>query len=456
LLPQLKDHMHYPSSILWSLLIAFVALVSCNEPSLIGSDLLEDDRINVAFTDTLTMIGSQRTTDSLQTFGPAVNQQLDSYLFGIYEDPSFGTASSVITAEARMDIDPPDFENAVLDSIVLSLPYTGNYYGLINEPGQPFTMEVRLLEEQLDPEADYYSNQTFSSSELIGTRTFQPAPEDSVTIFLYGESGEGELDLGPQLRIRLDDAFGQQLISQDPSVFSNDTTFLQTYPGIQLIPTSTNKGMVAFDLTDVAAGITVFYRVDTVFNAYTFEFNSSSVKTVTYNNDPTGSLLDNFLQNPELSDSLLFIQGMTGVSAVLEIPYAENFQDRLINQAILEMTVIYPDGIGEDDYPPVEQIIVSEIQDDSTLTVIPDVSFSLSSNNLVGNFGGVPIESPSGQGIVYQMNLSAYLKELRNGIAPNRIQITAFPRAETASRVILCGPNHPEFPAKLKVSYTTY
>ncbi|MBK7410444.1 MAG: hypothetical protein IPJ40_21715 [Saprospirales bacterium] len=139
---------------------------------------------------------------------------------------------------------------------------------------------------------------------------------------------------------------------------------------------------------------------------------------------------------------------------VLEFPDISLLENKLINRAELEFTVItLPEDMGYA-FDPVSQLIVSEIKDDGTLAIIPDVSVGLARQDLPFLFGGNIDEEGMPQ--TYKMNLSAYFIDLKNGDAGNRILITPLTRAELANRVVLCGPKHPDYPAKIKLSLTDY
>ena len=438
----------------WGLFIALGLFInSCTQPGIIGSDLLEGDQIDVLFTDQVHFTTYLQTTDSLKTYSSESGEQLLGYLCGQFDDPVFGLSTAVINAQLRLDAgNPPDFEGAVLDSVVLVLPYRSNrVYG---DTTETYQVEVYLLDEPMDDTLTYYSNKSFAATQFIGATPVTPRPNDSLEILIHGSDTMGAQLVIPQARIRMDDAFGQSLLAEDTLVLESDSAFLQKYKGIQIRSSSTNKGMLSFSLNSTAAGLTVYYHVDTVFSQYSFKFPSSSARMVTFTNDYTGSVVASFMQDSTLCDSLVFLQGGSGLGIVVEIPDTNLIKGKIINKAEFEFTVITLPEDGGFIFDPIEQIVVSEIQDDGSLEVIPDVAIGLSRQDLDFIFGGVLDEDAVPQ--TYSMNLSAYFIDLRNGLAKNRLLITPLFRAEMANRVVLCGPKHPEFPAKIKLSLTDY
>ena len=110
---------------------------------------------------------------------------------------------------------------------------------------------------------------------------------------------------------------------------------------------------------------------------------------------------------------------------------------------------------GGFEFPPIQQFIASIIKDDGSLEIIPEISLGLSRQDLPFLFGGVPVEDDM-MVRTYRMNISSYIKNLKNGTVGNRLLITPLFRSEQAARVALCGPKHPIYPAKIKLSLTDY
>ena len=82
---------------------------------------------------------------------------------------------------------------------------------------------------------DYYSNTSFEASELVGVKTIYPRPNDSIEILVHGSDTLATQMIGPQVRIRLEETFAQNLFMEDTLVFESDSTFLDKYNGIQIM-----------------------------------------------------------------------------------------------------------------------------------------------------------------------------------------------------------------------------
>ncbi|MCB0562607.1 MAG: DUF4270 family protein, partial [Phaeodactylibacter sp.] len=97
---------------LTSIVLALAVLLtvfSCSDPTLVGAGLLDDDRVDVGFSDTLSISSSSFINDSIRTYSPFTSSQLDYYLFGNFTDPVFGRSSSSIYAQVYPQSISPDF-----------------------------------------------------------------------------------------------------------------------------------------------------------------------------------------------------------------------------------------------------------------------------------------------------------------------------------------------------------
>lgn len=444
--------MKYYLQLLGCCLISVTFLPSCNKPSLIGSDLLLEDQLDVGFSDTFQLTAYSTLGDSVRTYDPEPNNQLNGYLCGRFEDPIMGFSTALMTFQYRLDLDPPDFENAQLDSMVLVLPYyPSRVYGNLDDV---YGLAVYPLLDDLSDTLEYYSNDKFLRDALVGSAYFRPAPSDSVTILRHGGDPGETQTLSPQVRIRLKDDFALALMAEDSATLATDSAFLTKYKGFQVAPATLTPGMLSFGLRNTEAELLVYYRQDTLFRQYSFEIHTGAARISTFEHDYSGSIFEPFLQDKTLGDSLVFVQGMTGVSAVFEISVGPEWADRIVNRAELELSIaVLPEDGAPEEYLPLEQLIVSAVQEDGSLEAIDDVLYGISAGDLDGIFGGV-VEPGTPQR--YVLNLSAYFKELRRGNESPKIQITALTRAEQAGRVVICGPKHPDYPARLRVTYTNY
>ena len=149
------------------------------------------------------------------------------------------------------------------------------------------------------------------------------------------------------------------------------------------------------------------------------------------------------------------MQGLSGPNIEIEIPYTSTLRDQtIINKAALVFTIA--SNVDDPNFPPIDQIILTQRNDNGTLVVISDVFLSLSRDDL-SLFGGQVEETMTASGEMvrtYTLNISSHFQEMVEGRVDNTLVLRVFPKQERGSRVILYGPNHSRYPAKLNLTYT--
>ncbi|MBI5915871.1 MAG: DUF4270 family protein [Bacteroidetes bacterium] len=445
-----------PQAAFLALTISLAALFSCNDPTVIGSDLLSGDQLDIDFTDTITLKARTVLDDSIRIWDPSPTSiEFVSFPFGDFIDPVFGRSTTSIYAQLNLNTSAPDFMDGELDSIVLILPYDSSLcYGKFDEV---FAMGVYRLDEPLIDSISYYNTDSFSvKPSPIAVKFFTPNVEDSVTVIVP----EGDPDttiterLVPHLRIRLDDAFAEEFFETDTSIFNHNDEFLEFFKGIWLKPASQNAGMLSFNMRNSLAGLRVYYHEDTIHRQYNLRIYSGNPVTSHQRHYYGGSFAEAYISpaNSDSNDSLLFLQGLTGLDLEFEIPYAESMKGVIINKAEIVLPIL---SLLEDDpaYDPVEQIFVTEVLTDSTSRSIDDLTFSIDRGGTkFGDYFGGQVTTENN----YKINISAHFQDMIAGLVGKKLQLTVYLKPERPNRVVLAGPTHFSSPPKLKVSFTRY
>ena len=181
---------------------------------------------------------------------------------------------------------------------------------------------------------------------------------------------------------------------------------------------------------------------------------------VNFKHDYSGSLVEPFINEDTFTgDSMIFVQGMAGLNAKLSIPYAKNLkaENVIVNKAEMEVfVVILPEDEEDFHSDPTPQLFISKKNSDGDLVVITDVAEAVEAT-LSRIFGGEIEEIQKNNTILYRykMNITSHLQEMIDGIEPNdEIFIYSEAKGQRPQRVVLFGPNHPEHPIKLNVTYT--
>ncbi len=443
-------------------------LVNCNDPTTIGSDLLDGDELNFDFTDTITLVGQVvEDGDSIITYPGTIGLGLESFLVGVIEEPIFGrTESSIFVNPYLTNNEIPKFARGEffqdlqlqLDSIILVLPYdtSGIYGDTINES---FSIDVFELEEGLDREETYYSNQSFAYNPIPIARAenFRPRPYTRLQTLFPNENSDiyDTLETEPQLRIRFTPEFEDRFFPtfiDDTLNFQNDTLFLNFFKGLHIrsASNSSTQGMLSFDLNVVNSGISVYYKTKDGPAVYRFTVSGEPVSMTHFEHDYSGSLVGDFLNNdPSEEDSILFVQGMAGVSTIFEIPYSESWDNIIVNKAELEIPVLsHPDDNLILD--PARQLALEEVMEDGSTRLINDFGIALTlGTSFTFAFGGNILN-----GEKYLVNMSSQFQDMIAGGASKKIKVTVLNKPNRASRTIFAGTKHEPVPFRLNLSYT--
>ncbi|MEZ5058542.1 MAG: DUF4270 family protein [Saprospiraceae bacterium] len=438
-----------------SYLICGVFLLSiisaCNEPGLIGSDLVEDEQVELFFTDTIHPQISTVRGDSVRIYAPSI-ATLDNYLFGNYNDPIFGNQNASLYFRLKSPEVNPDFDIANrIDSIVLILDIdSATVYGNALET---FTAEIFALSEDLDNDEEYFSNSTFVTEPMpvAVSNGFSPGAVDSITIIEPLDGDEETVRAKNHWRIKFDNSFVQDFKSSDTSVFLTDSAFLEKYKGFYLKPSSQNNGLLSLDFLNSISRFSVYYHSDdTTFLKRNFNFERTLVSN--FEADYAGSEVEPFLNSIAENDSLIFIQGMQGLEAKVTFPDKPFNEDIIISKAELELTIAELPNSNNALFTPPSQLMIYQRASDSTKVFIEDLLYVVNSSDFNLWFGGTP--QKSGSQTKYTFNISAYLAKVWAGEVPKEVYIQVNKRWQDPSRVVFYGGNAQNHPAKINLYFS--
>jgi len=330
------------------------------------------------------------------------SSNLGNNLLGYYEDPVFGGFNANFVVQMlSSDFTPTFGEDTVLDSVILTIPYSSN--ATINEDVTDYELdslygsnEIKLsiyknnfLLRSFDPSAavddfqNYYSDgsltsgQLIESSQLEGQLLYSDAAyfPSSLSIPLETineETGVSEVTstLIPSLRIdlfnnpnnsNLPEGFWEDLIF---SLENNEATssrdgFYNYFRGLyfKAEATSENEGhMMQLQLQDPLSNLTVYYSYNQTVNGeeetssaqgeYVLSFSGNNVAI--FDNDFNPSILQtiNDTSTDLEGDDFLYLKGGEGSMAVIEL-FAEDedgntFADYLSEFRDIDNEIITP------------------------------------------------------------------------------------------------------------------
>jgi len=449
------------------------ATTSCNEPSLIGADVIDTDRPDVVSTDTLTIFASSIEDDSIQTFDDL--NLLLTYPLGKFEDPIFGKSDAEINTQLRLTGRPDSAifnriidNEAKLDSVIFVLEYDPDrFFGNSNSQQN---VSVFLLDDPMDNNVNYYSTDDFAAGSLLGSGTVNPSQPDTTLIL------RGDTIRSPQLRLKLDKdnpIFTDYLFRDINSLqyYQSDDSLLQILNGVKVVvdnPDHTDL-MMSIKLSSAPiAGMYMHYHTkptidnpdaDTVF--YQFRISNDAAQMVNFKHDYENSFVKSYIDsiNDETDgEEFIFVQGMQGLIGKIRIPYTNGLKNTIINQAQLELTIatMVPDDEADYRENPLEQIFLSKRNEDGDLIAIADLQAAFG-GNLVRVFGGNLVEEIINNVDIgtYTMNITEHLQDMINGLEEtDELFITTIGKAEATNRSIIFGTGHPTHAPKLNVTYT--
>jgi hypothetical protein len=438
----------------WSLFLASLVLVlqACRKPEQdLGLDLLPGDPL-----------GLRIETSPVQAYTflpkPIRTSGLTRNLLGSYLDPVFGSVRAGIVAQLRLGANNVgigvDNSGLVADSMVLALGFDGiNFsYGNLN----PQIFQVYELSEGLSVDTVYETNDVpaYLSQDLVRDRGGRVKPRPLEKPFIGGDS------LQPQLRLRLDKALAQRILNGfgTPDLADN-VAFLEFFKGVYVtVDNGTQlpfqEGILYFNMLSATSKATIYYRntlvSDTIPLTFDLPINQSSVRYTVAEHDHQLALdpgLGMALADSTAPASFAYVQALGGLRTAIRFPEIRRFADERLALAKAELIVPVPGTYNALLAPPAQLFIFRKDTVTGNDVFLPDQTGG------VGNIDGAYRSSAQ----EYRFNITRYVQAVLSGTVPdNGVELVAGSNGVTANRVVLSGPEHPDRPMVLNLTFTTY
>jgi hypothetical protein len=295
-----------------------------------------NDILNAVKVDTITLITS--TVRELK-------QRSDNTtlaLCGANNDSIFGVSRAGFNTQIRLNASNLTFNdaaNVVVDSVVLSLEYAG-FYG---KKDASLSFNVYQITEDMKSNTDYFHNDstTYNPVRIGSKENFVPDFDNQVTI--------NNISLLPQLRIKLDNSFGDLIVSKSGQPeLSTVENFVSFIKGLRVEcttnPSLDQGNMVYFNLLSNNSKLTIYYNNpgDTIKFAQDFVINNNCVRYNFFEQNFSTGTVNTQLNTPDVNHPYTYIQSMGGLKTKIEIPYIKNFQNIGKNIAINKAELILP------------------------------------------------------------------------------------------------------------------
>ena len=410
---------------------------ACKEPEGIGLDVLPDgEHMAIAWIDTFTLEAKTVLYDSVPASG------LNTYVIGDYGDPLFGRVQSSLFTQFELGGTSLDFDGAVVDSVILNLPYSGSY-GSTDKIKGNMTFGVYEIEQELF-DSSYYSNASIPALTMpaLAEHTFRPDLFSNVSV-AYDTTL-----LPPSLRIPLDASFGQRLFDS-PNLASQDQ-FLTEFQGIGIVPidmsVSPDHGSILyFNLLTRSSRIEVYYE-DTVYN-FEIDSRNENAEFVHFSHEFSPEVNSALADGTVTGATRLYVQSMAGVRAQVNLPHLRELNELgivSINKA--ELVVPVDESFPQDQSYP-SRLYALGVDSAGVATNIVDLN-----DENPDYYGGV-YDSDKQQ---YVFNIARHIQSILSNPDENDfgLYILNAGTSTTANRVILNGPEHATKPMELRMTYT--
>lgn len=405
-----------------------VTLFSCKKDfSTLGLDLQPgSDKINGTTVDTATLKAYTVFEDSLSTDERTVS------LLGSYTDPVFGRTDASFITQIRLSSSNVTFGTSpVADSIVLYLDYS-SYYGDTNTLQN---VSVYEIENSIYSDSTYYSNLDINdytpTNLLLANYSYYPRPNDTSKV----------------ISIKLDSSLAKKIVdTANTSYLIDNTVFINWFKGLYLKtqPINSNGAIIYFDLLSALSKVTLFYHNNTDTLKFDFLINSSCARVNLFSHDYSGTSINSIIGDSLTSDSLIYMQAMSGLMSKINIPYLSNLKkDSTI--AIVRAELIIPvDNYDATFYKTPTKLLLVSYNSSGTYSFLPDYMVNSS------YFGGTYYSSDN----TYRFNISRYAQQLVDSSVNNYgLALFVNDNRVSANRLIIRGPKCKNNGMRLSITY---
>ncbi len=444
--------------ILLPFIAAFGALLlfsACAKDLGVGNDFVDGDRLNVKFTDSLTLKTGSIRVDSVTFLQTNVGR--NSLYVGNYNDAIFGNVSSEIYSQIspNLSVAIPNFSRLVgVDSVIFTMGYDSTR--CVGNFANNMTLELYRLKDTIkyktnsDNTYSIFSNQVTQSEPMPvknGILTFKPnlTTRDSTI-------NDGS-ELAYLLKWKLDTTLGKSFI-QDFIAYGAD--FQTKSKGFRIKATNNTSAMLAFQMIYLnGTRFHVFYRTqDSVTGAiqklrYDFLF-AGGLRYNYFSHDRSNSAIGSNMNGGEAAgDTSVFAESFNGSDIKIRMPHIQHLANGgkvSINKAELEVTVDerVPSSVAN-----ISTLFTLKKKTDGTFETIADL------NDQASYDGALRAVAVAGTTVKrYKINITAHVQRMIDGSEPNEFYLIATNKSNSFARSRVFGPKSTKYPMKLNITYT--
>ena len=383
----------------FSVYLLSILFISCSDPDILGLEIQpESDNILIFNTTSDDFKIDVQSEDSLRT------DNVVSLTLGEIYDPIFGLNSAgfytqLLLTENNIDLG----NNPVVDSVILSYTYSG-YYGDIN---QIDNLSVQRIFTDLYNDSIYYSS------------TFQPtiSTTNNIDEFIISANSDN-----PNIRIKLTNDFGQEIIDLGSEFLVDNETFLSQFKGMSLSAFGSN-GMLYLNPNGSESFFRIYYSNDENISdtlSLDFQVGGGAARVNIFNDKNSQEITEDH--------SKIHIQSMAGYKAKITLDNLDILRTILKNKVINKATINFSvqDG-SQTEFSAHEKLVLVRVNSSGENIFLSD--FLLEGD---AYFGGALINDE------YQFTVTRYLHQLlTNTDFTADLYLLAGGSAVNASRTIL-------------------
>ncbi len=404
---------------------------SCEEPSFIGSEIQPPaDRFDLRYSEDFTIRSFTYQTDSVET------NRLRYSMLGSINDPVFGFSGGSFATQFGLYLAGHRFGTSPsVDSLILYLKYI-EFYG---DPEIPQQITVYELNDSLMYDSIYYSDFDISAmydeGNPLGTKVYSHSENDSIiSVPITNEE------------------FREKLLNADSTAMASSMNFLEYMKGfyIKTEPVTGEGGAIyRLDLLSEDSRMTMYYTnitEDTL--SYDYIINQGAARVNIYDHDHTETDFYDNLNQSEIEDSVVYVQGLGGLMTKVVLEDLETWRDSVpvaVNSAKL---ILKPEKLDETiaDFPVPQNLAIYYYNEEGEFS--PVVDFFLGSSYFGGRYDDEHNR--------YVINITSFVQYFITGeIKTNELYILVRDYKTNPGRVVLKGVDHSD-PIKLEIKYNRF
>lgn len=403
-----------------AIIFAIILFSSCEKPeSDVGIGLQEGLLITQADT-TVQLETYISRVDSIQSDALSIN------LCGNLIDPKIGRTETSISFGIKPvlnDVEFGDISNIEIDSMVLSLSYSGYIYGKNTDQ----TFELKEILSEFEADSAYYSDDQFN----LSSENLLMEPNRAYAIDINENLIIGDQSLSPQLRIHLKNDLGEYFlnnIGENDDQWNDQASFEEFFHGLNLTSKTIDGAVVGYDVKNFESRLTMHYRNTLEEDTLEYLFFTNEVSpTLTHFANLYSNELFALNTSAEIEQNdVLYVKAGASLETRIVIPdFLDGYMDgESVNKAEL---VIPVDVSDEFRFSVPDVILLANKDDEGVIDFLPDeTAFS--------NFDGLNNE--------YRINISQYIQKVLSGELDNKdLYLVPLSSGITVTRAILHGPS---------------